>query len=208
MLAGSSTVFEDRLTWEAEIKRSPYRLRFELNGGVEGPVDAIPYASLFVGALDRARALFDATFIGSTHVFAVVGSWPLHGGKDGFRALQRMGVPALDIADEWDGAPFCGGHRSRRNWRHRVVEITGDKTSRDTMLWSNLAVDFGIKPVAPVDVAFVDPNRRLYLHAYDDRGMDVISVEKEMLASLRRDFDAWILNYDRARIDQAFGIDG
>lgn len=206
----------DHPAFEAEIARSPYRLRFELSGGAESISDAIPYVPMFTRAFDRARILFDATFAASSQVLAIVGAWPNPGSaalgkdrngdrvRDGFESLHNMGLPSFDIVAEWSGRPFCAQHRSKEKWRHRALNITSDNVSRDIMLWSNLAADLGIRPAAPVSVAFIDPSRGIFLHPYDDRGMDVIAAEKDVLEPLRRDHDNWILEYDRARIEKAF----
>lgn len=206
----------DHLAWEAAMSGSPYRLRFELSPG-DLPGDAIPYAPMFLRALDRARALFEATFLDSSKVIAVVGAWPRPGAhslghdrdgkrhKDGFETLQGMGLPRLQLEAEWRGKPFCNAVRNRQVWSHRAFEVTGDTLSRDIMLWSNLAQELGIRPKAPVNVTFVDPSRKILLHAYDDRGMDVIAADKATLQPLRREYDHWILGYDRPRIDEVFG---
>jgi hypothetical protein len=39
---------------------------------------------------------------------------------------------------------------------------------------------------------------------YDDRGLDVIASGKDSIRGLYHDFNAWILDYDRPRIDEAF----
>ena len=39
---------------------------------------------------------------------------------------------------------------------------------------------------------------------YDDRGLDVIARQPEVLVPLYRTFNQWILDYDRERIDQVF----
>jgi hypothetical protein len=39
---------------------------------------------------------------------------------------------------------------------------------------------------------------------YDDRGLDVIANSKDALHGLYHDFNTWILDYDRPRIDATF----
>jgi hypothetical protein len=39
---------------------------------------------------------------------------------------------------------------------------------------------------------------------YDDRGLDVIASDKDALRGLYHDFNAWILDHDRARIREIF----
>lgn len=53
-------------------------------------------------------------------------------------------------------------------------------------------------------VHFVDTVDHLILHLYDDRGMDILSSSEEYLYGIYRDFNTWILDHDRPRINQVF----
>ena len=44
----------------------------------------------------------------------------------------------------------------------------------------------------------------LLFHLYDDRGLDVIAADCVSLIPIYKEFDKWILNYDRERIDALF----
>ena len=39
---------------------------------------------------------------------------------------------------------------------------------------------------------------------YDDRGLDIISTDKEFLKSLYKTFDSWLLDYDRDEMKKRF----
>ncbi|WRP07211.1 DUF3885 domain-containing protein [Rossellomorea aquimaris] len=54
---------------------------------------------------------------------------------------------------------------------------------------------------AGIDIYFVNVTRKMIFHLYDDRGCDVIASDKEDLRSLYREFNDWILDYDRVQID-------
>ena len=43
------------------------------------------------------------------------------------------------------------------------------------------------------------------MQAYDDRGMDITSISKAAVSGLYQPFDAWLLDYDRPRMAEAFG---
>ena len=66
-------------------------------------------------------------------------------------------------------------------------------------------IDVAIKPRIYHDVFFVNVTTGTIFHIYDDRGCDVVSNSKTALLSLYRDYSEWILNYNRARIDQTMG---
>lgn len=53
-------------------------------------------------------------------------------------------------------------------------------------------------------VYFVNSNNNILYHLYDDRGADIVSNNKDILKPLYNDFNNWILEYDRKRIDESF----
>jgi hypothetical protein len=68
--------------------------------------------------------------------------------------------------------------------------------------------DFSIKPYVTDGVFFIDPKRHIIYYLYDDRGLNVISNNKEALLPLYNKYNSWILDYDRALIDHIFKKDG
>ncbi|MEK6992119.1 DUF3885 domain-containing protein [Paenibacillus sp. FSL K6-1566] len=62
--------------------------------------------------------------------------------------------------------------------------------------------DMGIKPIIKHDIFFVNINREVILQIYDDRGCDVIYTTKQGLQGVYKDFNNWILQYDRIEIDE------
>lgn len=53
-------------------------------------------------------------------------------------------------------------------------------------------------------VYFIEPIRNIVYHIYDNRGLDVVSSNKESIFYLYRDFNPWILNYDKEQMDKTF----
>ena len=47
-------------------------------------------------------------------------------------------------------------------------------------------------------------DRKLILHMYDDRGLDIISAKKETIVSIYKKHKDIILDYDREQIDKQF----
>lgn len=62
-----------------------------------------------------------------------------------------------------------------------------------------------LSPKAPVASWLVDFDVGVSLFIYDDRGMDVRALWREALDAVYRQFDAWLLDHDRARMTAAFG---
>lgn len=55
------------------------------------------------------------------------------------------------------------------------------------------------------EIYFVNINKKLIFHMYDDRGLDLISAHKEILRPIYKKHNNWILEFDREKIDKEFG---
>jgi hypothetical protein len=64
--------------------------------------------------------------------------------------------------------------------------------------------DHGRAPAIGGRVYFFNMRSNVIMHMYDDRGLDVIATNRDALRCLYHEFNPWILDYDRARIDQTF----
>ncbi len=54
------------------------------------------------------------------------------------------------------------------------------------------------------DLFIVNSSNNTIFHLYDERGLDIVSQKKETITNLYKDFEKWILEYDRKRIDEIF----
>jgi hypothetical protein len=52
-------------------------------------------------------------------------------------------------------------------------------------------------------VYFLNPASAMIVHMYDDRGLDMIAANREALIPVYRNFNDWVLDYDRERIAKA-----
>lgn len=57
---------------------------------------------------------------------------------------------------------------------------------------------------AGYDIYFINNSKELIFHLYDDRGCDVLASSKESLHKLYKDYNDWILEYDRKEIGHLF----
>jgi hypothetical protein len=64
--------------------------------------------------------------------------------------------------------------------------------------------DVGIKPTIYHRVYFINISKKTIFHIYDDRGCDVISASREALTDIYKEYNDWILDYDRERINNVF----
>jgi Domain of unknown function (DUF3885) len=54
------------------------------------------------------------------------------------------------------------------------------------------------------EIYFVNLTKKMIFHLYDDRGCDILAVDKEGIRNLYGEFNDWILDYDRKEIDLLF----
>lgn len=195
--------------WERDLCVSPYRLTFEL-------AQSGSHLSQFISGFDRARALARSA-LSTDGLIGVVAAYPnpkrelgakRRGWTKGspFDHLEEMGVRAGGALSTWTGYfwPEDRFDDEAEPWNHCAIPLTWDQA--DILLWNQVAHDKGVTPQAPVLSKLVDPKRGVSVHAYDDRGMDVTSVAKEAIADLYKQFDHWLLDYDRDRMAAAFQV--
>jgi len=193
--------------WQRDLWPSQNRLRFELGQGGS-------YVNIFTSSYDRARALARAA-LPTNEVTGVIGAYPdpkrelgakWRGWTKGtaFGLLEKMGVPTMSKEAEWKGywRPEDEADDEAKPWLHRAVRLTWDQA--DILLWNQIAHDIGVTPQAPVMSKLVDVERGVSVYAYDDRGMDITALSKGSISELYTRFDAWLLDYDRPRMSEAF----
>lgn len=54
------------------------------------------------------------------------------------------------------------------------------------------------------EVYFINLSKKIIFNMYDDRGLDIIASDKEILKSLYEKYNDWVLDYDREKIDKVF----
>lgn len=168
-------------------------LRFELSVG-DG------YINLFTSAYDRAREILGFLFRESADLVVIL-SYFQGEGLSVFRSLRDCGlrVPRSRIA--WRGR--MEGDEDPEGWTY--VAFRAPKEMLTPLLWGVLAEELGIRPRLVCNLHLADPARGVLAHPYDDRGMDVIGPNKALLQQLFRRFNSYLLDYDRAQMEEYFG---
>lgn len=172
-------------------------LRFELSDGYRNVL-------MFTRAYDRARAILDRVFAGSSRVFAIVslyGEVPPRAHLSTFRALRACGVRLPRSRARW--TDVLDGELGPEAWHRVAFEVNAD--DRLCLLWGALAADLGIRPRLLAPVYLADPGRGVLAYPYDDRGMDLIGPDKALLKEIYAELNAWLLDHDRATMDAYFG---
>jgi len=192
--------------WRRALSTTPYRLRFELSQGDS-------YVAMFTSSYDRARTLARAA-LRPDSIVAVVAVLPAfrhtpsakrrgwtH--QSPFKILDDMGVSTPNPIACWKDEFWPDDGSGINVVEHRAVRV--DWEQADILIWNQLAQDIGIEPSAPVVSVLLDPSREVSVYAYDDRGMDICATDPSAISLLYKEFDAWLLDYDRPRMAEAFG---
>lgn len=172
----------------------PIGLRFDLGG--QGPNEV----HLFGRAITRARKLAAATFAASDQLSAVALRYDptvvsLH--ATGF--LEEFSTPVSGPR-----VPEEELDELRPHWSAASFKPSED--AFDSLLWPSLADDLQVTPrVSWTALFIVDFARQLALHAYDYRGLDIVAMEREALDPIYSAFNTWLLEYNRAAMDEVFG---
>jgi hypothetical protein len=173
-------------------------LRFELStsGGRIGQ---------FEGAWDRGREILDYVFRDTERV-AVVLSWIVEEPSplryvSVFRALRDCGLHVGRPYEAW--TEVCEEEWGDEEWV--FVAFRAGRDQIRPLLWGALAADLGIRPRLRCNVCLGDVERRVLARPYDDRGMDVTGPNHRLLRDLYTRFNAYLLDYDRPRMDADFG---
>jgi hypothetical protein len=194
--------FPDALFYKAQ-----YALRFEL--GCELPEDPVR----FLRAMDRARALSEATFSASPRLTVAVSYY------DGERRTSRAATSFKKLAEMGFRAPFDGFDKVAVNDREYIeafgsdlycywysAEIVNEPSQLSVLLWACVAAEGGVTPKARwlENIYIVDFERGIAAHVYDDRGMDIVAIDRREVQPLYNQFNDWLLDYDRAEMDVVF----
>lgn len=183
--------------------RWPVAIRFDLGGRAVTP-EAMEVVQ------HRSVQLFESVFEQQDLCAIVAQDWPDEDHHVEFDYLEPLfafaerhaiGIGVPDGEAEL-GAPDPEQLPSRLTWKALPSRSFGYRK----VLEGIANADHARRPCIGGRVYFIHAVKRVIVHMYDDRGMDIIAADRENLRGLYRDFNEWILEYDRAAIARAFGI--
>jgi hypothetical protein len=189
-------------------------LRFEI-----GPTDIDVWANYdkyqlnetyFNLALDRAINIFETVFEKNDNISIVYqifsdGRRKIKKGSFIFKQIKELNTRNITFSDHRDIYSEDLNFKCEC-WRR--VTISGIKVhdvNYKNILNSLVNADFGIRqPSMKGECFFINHDKRIVLNLYDDRGMDVIAIQKQALENLYQKHNEWILGYDKEQIDKMF----
>lgn len=164
---------------------------------------------LFEQAWDRAREIVDHAFGGSAELVVVVscfGDGTPMGSRPLLRSLRACGV-RVRRPRAWWSEPYHDDAVEEPETR-LFLAFPVEREGLHRLLWGALAVDLCIRPRLEGHLFLADPARGIVVHPYDDRGMDVVGLNRALLAELYHRFNDALLDYDRVRMDGFFASSG
>ncbi|MGF1689361.1 DUF3885 domain-containing protein [Photobacterium japonica] len=164
----------------------------------------------FIEALARAVRIFDLVFDSNDSISIVYQIF-----SDGRRKIRRGDFLFKQIADVKNCTTEYSDHRDIytdtlhfKSYCWKRVCVSGIQTKDvDTrnLLEAMINKDFSVRGSSLAgECFFINHDKNITLNLYDDRGMDVIAVEKDVLIPLYEKCNDIILVYDREKIDSVF----
>ncbi len=185
----------------------PWGLRLELSD-VE-TASGTRHLERFLDALTRAKIITHACLNDSQTVDVFLSRY---GPKHPAPAMPKVVDQLEDIGFDGGRLNYCGSVKHDDDWMagdHRhwySCKLLGESREIDKLIWNCVAEDMGIQPyVEWADIFFTDLKRRMIVHVYDDRGMDVVAMDKKTLQPFYGKFNKWLLDYDRETMVEKFG---
>lgn len=182
-------------------------IRFELGVPYRGIEDPDYFANL----IERAVRIFESVFEPGDDIVLVVRSYetmePFETLDPGDPALpicikNNLLIPNIicakeekDIDDE--------GIISGIMFQH-YISCKRDEINCYGIFEAIANADFCKKPYTHDGVYFINVSKDIIFHMYDDRGLDVVAKNKDSLMIVYSEFNDWILDYDRKKIDGVF----
>ena len=161
-------------------------------------------------AFDRAVSIYEAIFTSTDEISLAYQIF-----SDGRRKIKKGNYICKQVNDlEFRKVSFTH-HKNlyaedleyKCNCWHRVTisDIKVKDVNAKNIFTALINTDFGLRhPSIKGECFFINHSKGIVLNLYDDRGMDVVSIEKANLLKLYRSHNEWILEYDREKIDHIF----
>lgn len=186
---------------------APIGIRFEL--GV--PYRGINTQGYFTNVILRSTMIFQEVFEEKDEMFVVVNSYKsvepykcFNQGEDVFSKYLRNkaiinNIESVEteryIEDNGDLAGIY--YQNSLSCKRSDIDYVG-------IIKAKANQDFAINPYISDSVFFINIQKHIIFYMYDDRGMDLVSKDRESLIHLYEKYSDWILGYDRERIDKVF----
>lgn len=187
-------------------KQAPACLRFEISE--ESYDDTI---GMMLRVMEKSEALFNEVFKNSKSIWIILQFYSavkLKPNKlpNGFQDLIGDCQYKINPTDIYQ----VKEHRRTKDegvgyFYFYAIQKKPDFNLIKPIIWAAGGFDIGIHPRAEVQAFFIDFEKEIIFHLYDDRGLDIVSNKKEALQECYKKYSKWILEHNRKEIDEIFG---
>lgn len=176
----------------------PIGIRFDLQSEYHTSDEAY-----FREVTRRADTLFQATFQPDDDVL-IVYEQPRHK-RQRIRSsdylLRQLNITKTDAVFQKIANPYSYGSSK---WVRMCLLAKASQIPYHNILAAIGNQDFLRKPVLDGEVYFLNENKGIIFHMYDDRGLDIVASTVETIRPIYIAHNALILDYDRKKIDATF----
>ncbi len=177
----------------------PGGLRFELSEGG----DWLEQFDLAYGkAFEICSSIFDDEIVVCLRIF---GRKPLLSVLPVIKDLKSIGLYPSTKKEHWKEKNIYDPEWATDEdeyWHTIAFHLPIDALKK--LLWCSLASDQGIKPCPSAGYYLFDLEKSIEVWPYDDRGMDVVGPNHELLAKLHSKFSSYLLEYDLEAMNETF----
>ena len=166
---------------------------------------------MFIQAMERSKKLFEDIFHESENIYV---NLIFSREKNSYKAkpylpLLECGFSLPDDHErkivkisksQMDEYGFIPGY-----WYQYDFKVKMNDLNVHALLWAVMSAELSIKPSANiVAVYFVDFEREIIFHPYDDRGLDIIASDKNTLLPIYKKYRDWIVEWNLEEIQEKF----
>lgn len=179
-------------------------LRFELNTSGS-------YVEMFVSAFDRSRELLAYTFAKTKVTYLLIRFRSYDDARQQhkeMRRLKRCGfkLPEQHLFEKSSHIHYEEQEDEFTEYHHEYLfPVKINSGNYLAVLWAVCSSDIGIHPSAKIECYFIDFERKLVAHPYDDRGMDIVAMNQQFLSYLYINYYNYLLEYDLKTMQEKFG---
>lgn len=157
-------------------------LRFELSEGKS-------YIEMFVSAYKKAEKILECAFEGSEKItvcLAYYGEGTILDNLSSLKGLEACQV-TIENSESWEK------YNSENECQRIFVAFEINKEELIKILWGVLATELGVTPQIGCDPYFIDFKNKILANPYDDRGMDIIGLNKKRLKKIYTKYHGYLL---------------
>ena len=164
--------------------------------------------------IQRSTTLFESIFIPGDELLVYVKDWEVEDIMFGnttpsylYELFTGQEIVSMDSYDEEDDVDEEGNKIIIKNtFKLSLIETSIEQIQYKKILTGIAHYEQGREPSIGQTVYFINFNKGILFHMYDDRGCIIYSDKVESLRNIYETYNDWIVDYHREYIDGFFRI--